>query len=101
MAIHFAIYIQYATALSTYLRIWQLRMSGGDFRKFKNLQVSICAGLEEEIRIRILGTARRSAGKNMAECTAPLKNKNPPKHPPRPHQAPRDRLPLHRGLWFN
>jgi len=35
-----------------HLRIWQLRMSGWDLRKIKNLQVSICAGLEEEMIIR-------------------------------------------------
>ena len=35
-----------------HLRMWQLRMSGWDLRKFKNLQLSICAELEEEIRNR-------------------------------------------------
>ena len=35
-----------------------------------------------------MGSARGLAGDNLAEYTAPLKNKKLPKHPRRPHQAP-------------
>ena len=71
-----------------HLRIWQLRTSDWDLLEFKKLQASICAGLEEEIRIRNYGSARGSAGKNLAEHTAPLKSKKLPKFPPRPYQPP-------------
>ena len=43
-------YAMYSTR--QHLRIWQLRMSDWDLRKFKNLQVSICAELEQEIGIK-------------------------------------------------
>lgn len=73
-----------------HLRIWyevkNLRLRFTE--KSKNLQVSVCAELDEEVRIRNWESAKGSADKNPLECTAPLKIKKLPKHPLRPHQAP-------------
>ena len=49
-----------------------------------------------------MGSARGSAHKNLQECTAPLKNKKLPKHPPhlpQGHIRPPTRLPPHENRY--
>ena len=68
------------------------------FWKFKHLQVSNCAELEEEIRNLPECTPEEEI-RNLPECTLARKNNKLSKHISRPHQAlPTKLSPLQNGI---